>query len=222
MKNRKVAAGVSIIGGSDGPTSIFIAGRKRRRGIRIRIREYLYKRKRINAEKIIIADPHTLEEVIRYMEENYNAVRISEQSNIYKNQRRNFREAFILKYKNEILTQIPEILRPKSCDEASVKEYLRQIEERSAKIEEIPEREFPIDFSIYRIKLSEKGEIQFTIEKNRNFFAGSFSGNQRAMIKYEGILKEIYLYYGVSEKDISERSERYDALVTVLALKTKS
>lgn len=47
----KSKSGVSIIGGADGPTSIFIAGRAQKRPLKVRIRSILYRFKRKRAEK---------------------------------------------------------------------------------------------------------------------------------------------------------------------------
>ena len=60
--NKKTAKGVSIIGGADGPTSIFIAGRTKKPGIRERIKRALYEKKRKQMETIITADPHIYRE----------------------------------------------------------------------------------------------------------------------------------------------------------------
>lgn len=37
------------------------------------------------------------------------------------------------------------------------------------------------------------------------------------MKQFEKILRELYVYYGVSEKDIAEKTERYLCLLSVLS-----
>ena len=61
---------VSIIGGADGPTSIFVVGRKEKnilKRINITFLNRQYKRKRALAATSIVPDAHTIEEVIQYI-----------------------------------------------------------------------------------------------------------------------------------------------------------
>jgi hypothetical protein len=57
---------VSIIGGADGPTSIFIAGRTRKKPLKVRIRNIIYRYRRKIVEKKVVADSHTLDELVQY------------------------------------------------------------------------------------------------------------------------------------------------------------
>lgn len=59
----KGAGSVSIIGGADGPTSIFIAGKGGRVKFKTRIGNHFRKLERNRIKKRITANPHTLEEV---------------------------------------------------------------------------------------------------------------------------------------------------------------
>lgn len=47
----KSKSGVSIIGGADGPTSIFIAGKIQKKSLKVKIRSAIYKHKHKRAEK---------------------------------------------------------------------------------------------------------------------------------------------------------------------------
>ncbi len=72
MNNKRHnAEAIAIIGGADGPTSIFTAGGKR--NLKVRIKNYLYKNKRKKIEKKIVANTHTLEEMLQYAENTYSA-----------------------------------------------------------------------------------------------------------------------------------------------------
>ena len=46
----KSKSGVSIIGGADGPTSIFIAGKIQKKSLKVKIRSAIYKHKHKRAE----------------------------------------------------------------------------------------------------------------------------------------------------------------------------
>ena len=65
---------IGIIGGADGPSSVYIAGKKRRIPLKNRIRNKIYRFKRNRAVKKITAGARTLEEVISYAVEKYGAV----------------------------------------------------------------------------------------------------------------------------------------------------
>ena len=47
---------VSIIGGADGPTSIFIVGRTRKKPLKVRIQNFIYRYRRKIVEKKVVAD----------------------------------------------------------------------------------------------------------------------------------------------------------------------
>ena len=62
---------VSIIGGADGPTSVFIAGHSKKQPLKLRIKNSIYRYKRKKVEKTIVANPHSLSETVRYAKEKY-------------------------------------------------------------------------------------------------------------------------------------------------------
>ena len=63
------ADNVTIIGGADGPTSVFLLGKEHggKRSLRQKMQEYIYDRKKKKAERHIRADGHSLEEVADYI-----------------------------------------------------------------------------------------------------------------------------------------------------------
>lgn len=65
------AISVSVIGGADGPTSIFVAGTGEKRALKARIRDSIYRYKRKRAEKRIVAAPHSLAETVQYAKDKY-------------------------------------------------------------------------------------------------------------------------------------------------------
>lgn len=62
---------VSLLGGADGPTSVFVAGKSAKQPLKIRIRNAIYRYKRKKVEKTIVANTHTLAEVVQYAKNNY-------------------------------------------------------------------------------------------------------------------------------------------------------
>ena len=152
---RHNAEAIAIIGGADGPTSIFTAGGKR--NLKVRIKNYLYKNKRKKIEKKIVANTHTLEEVLQYAENTYSA-----------------------KMSDYKVNAIPNITR------------------------------------VYEIKES-NDFLYIEIDDTAGIFGISFSGSKRTTKVFQKISKDLYSYYGVSEKDIEEKTERYLSLLCVLS-----
>ena len=50
-----------------------------------------------------------------------------------------------------------------------------------------------------------------------NIFGMSYSGNKKVMKQFEKISKDLYIFYGVSEDDIKNKTKRYLSLVTKLS-----
>lgn len=67
------AGSVGIIGGADGPTSVFIGGNREKASLKTRIRDFLSHRKRKTASKRIVAGAHTLDEMVLYAKRTYGA-----------------------------------------------------------------------------------------------------------------------------------------------------
>lgn len=154
-KELQNAEAIAIIGGADGPTSIFTAGGKR--NLKVRIKNYLYKNKRKKNEKEIVANAHTLEEMLQYAENTY-----------------------------------------------------------SAKVSDYKVNAMPSISRVYEIKEGEDS-LYIEIDDTAGIFGISFSGSKKTTKVFQKISKDLYSYYGVSEKDIKEKTERYLSLLCVLS-----
>lgn len=223
--SKKSASTVGIIGGADGPTSFFIAkganSRKMPFGKRLKQnwKQYWYRKRRAKVEASITVAPHTLDEVMQYMQEKYGAVEIPSDSKRYLHQRKYLKESLILKFQPELLAefQMPEF--PKNLDENALQEYMEKINERTELAGQVSDELFPIDYHILEMHFEGIGDIHFEIEKVHGILSGGYSGKKKGMKKLAKINKDIYQYYGVTNKDIEEKSERYNLLLTVLATK---
>lgn len=215
MRGRRARA-VSVIGGADGPTSVFVVGKSGKTTFAEKLRQRRYWKKRAEVESSITAGAHTLEEVIRYLEDVYGAVEMSGETFSYMEQYKCLRESLIIRYRPELLGTAAEIPNMEKIDEDSVREWQRKIELRSQAAEAVPDGQFPLDFHLYQVSLPEHGQIEFSIELNWNVLQCSFSGQKEDMVRLRNIGKDVYLYYGVSEEDIRDKTERYLELVTVL------
>lgn len=94
---------ILVIGGADGPTSVFVAGKSNNLSVLGRIKRTWRKKKRLNIEKKIVAVSHTLDEVVRYMKQQYHAGEIPSGEQRYQEQRRCFKESLIMQYRPELL-----------------------------------------------------------------------------------------------------------------------
>lgn len=212
----KSKSGVSIIGGADGSTSIFIAGRAQKRPLKVRIRSILYRFKRKIAEKKVVAGEHTLDELVQYAKNSYNLIETNSSERKYIEQQNNLKESLILQHKPEILGEMKDIPKPNIYNEKSIREYLCKIEARREMIAEMPDNVTPMKFHLYEIRIGDDS-LEMDIDYIWNIFAISYSGNKKVMKQFQKISKDLYIFYGVSEDDIKKKTERYLSLVTALS-----
>ena len=212
----KSKSGVSIIGGADGSTSIFIAGRAQKRPLKVRIRSILYRFKRKIAEKKVVAGEHTLDELVQYAKNSYNLIETNSSERKYIEQQNNLKESLILQHKPEILGEMKDIPKPNIYNEKSIREYLCKIEARREMIAEMPDNVIPMNFHLYEIRIGDDS-LEMNIDYIWNILAISYSGNKKVMKQFQKISKDLYIFYGVSEDDIKKKTERYLSLVTALS-----
>ena len=176
--SRKRVSATTIIGGSDGHTSIFLVGNKRGKlSLRQKFERACYKVRKKRAEKSIKADAHTMDDVCEY-----------------------------------IVNELGYIEVDKS--EVRYKEEYREMRKKVA--ENISIDLFDIDLHFFA-QTTNNLESCFSIEKNYVLISSSSSGSKSEMKKFEKQFRKVYMYYGVTQKDIDEHTKRYEELVRVLA-----
>lgn len=221
-KSVKGARAVTIIRGSDGPTSVFLAGPSVDQNIFTQIktayRKKRHEKRRAAVIKSLKAEPHTLDEVIEYIIKKYGAIEPDPNSSRYIEGYRNVKGTLVERYAPHLLGTPLKELKPKDfSDEKALKEYLKLCEEYQKKAADVPEELFPMEYHFYIIKIEDAGEIHVEIEKNHQFLGAGFSGSPGKK-KYLGkILKDIYLYYGVTGEDIANHTDRMKELVVTLS-----
>lgn len=214
---RTISTGaVSIIGGADGPTSVFIAGKSQKQPLTLRIKQAIYRHKRKEVEKTIVADPHSLVETVQYAKTKYKFTEVAPTDREYLEQRKCLKESLILQHKPEVLGKMQDIPVPDCTDEESIKKYIEQMEARREMIAELSDNIIPMDFHLYRVQVGD-GMFEMGIDYKWDILGSSYSGNKKEMKFYEKISKELYRYYGVEEADIKNKTKRYSALVTALS-----
>ena len=215
----------TVIGGADGPTSIFLAGsfkgHKEKNIIKSIKRKILNKKfdiKRKKAAKLIIPNAHTIEQTIQYIKQHYHAVE-ADYSYPYFNERKlNMKYLLIRREKPELLGEDKKIVPPQDFNNIElVKEWQKSIEEWTneclKKTESISNTIFPTDYHLFLINTKEDGALEIELDTLHPNISISYSGNKKIL---EPILKNIYMYYGVSKKDIHHKTERYKTLLSVI------
>lgn len=210
-------AAISIIGGADGPTSVFLAGKKRKQSIKMRIRNLIFKYKKERAKKLIFPGGHTPQEVLKYAKKHYSITEISTTQWRYTEQKKAWKEGLILKYKPELLGEFQHIESPEDYEENTLDRFFEQTEKRSEKANEIPDCKMPMDFHIYEMKY-EDGSMEIVVDYYWKMFNISYSGKKKTMKSLKKIAQELYLYYGVTQEDIDRKTERYQELLLSLSV----
>ncbi len=210
---------VSIIGGADGPTSIFLAGKfpgEQPRPLKWRIRQCIYHYRRKRAAKKVSANPHTLKQVAAYAKKKYHAAEIPKTKRQYAEQYKSAKEGLILTHKPQLLGSLQEIACPDVLDKKAAKELLRQSQLRSKMAAKVPDSEMPMDFHIFQIRIA-GGQMEIAMDYRWGLFGPSYSGDKKAMKKLKKIARELYLYYGVSQEDIQNKTQRYLSLLSAIS-----
>ena len=207
---------ISIIGGADGPTSIFIAGRTGKSPLKVRIKNWIYCQKRRRIAVKIRPNPHTLKQVTAFMKMEYGAAEVSKESRQYQERKASLREGLIIQNRPELLEGLEEMKRPEVFTKEAMEEMSLRIKRRSEAIARIPDEQFTMDFHVYEI-IIEGGRMEIEVDYLWDILGISYSGNKRAMRELKKMGRRLYVYYGVTKEDIRDETKRYSALLTGLA-----
>ena len=99
--------------------------------------------------------------------------------------------------------------------------FEEQIRKRFQEAEEISAEELPLDLCQYRIVPKDHPEavLNFVVERSYGVFQVSSSygkGGEEEQAALEEIIKDVYLYYGVSQEDKEQFTERFLMLASVV------
>ena len=215
-KTEKSAAAIGIIGGADGPTAVITAGRKVPLKHRIRKLWFDFKRKQI--AKRIKPQPHTMDEVMQYLQSRYGFAEVNKESEEYRREYQEMRCSSILQYAPELLGEYatPPLLT--SRDEEGIRKFQEELQKRQQRAMEIPEETFDIEYFVFEQK-DRDSKMQICFEKRFGYIGASASGTKKYMKSFGKLYRDVYRYYGVSQEDIDSESRRYKELVSCLARK---
>lgn len=215
----KSVKSVSITRGSDGPTSVFFASRKYKEKNLIKklqrtvmIRKYQHRLEK--ARRFIKPGTHTLDETIRYMKEQYGMIEADHTYPRYEEYIKRMRFSLVQRERIDLLPKQPELkdFHDKEARDKWHIELDKWEKQSEIIVEKLPEEILNMDYLLFVLDKGKDGFMQVELERNRELIEMQYSGRG-----FDPILKDIYLYYGVSEEDITNKTKRYQDLVTILA-----
>lgn len=254
---------MTIIGGSDGPTSVFIAGKaggKRKNPIR-RLQDWFrakqHKRRRTRVMQSIRPGSHTPDELAAFIKQKYHAAELPSKNFRVREACRNTKISIVWKDHRKQMEQLgyvsPDQKRPPDFnDRAAVEEWYKYMQEYDKAAAGLDDALIPLDFHSYEIHLkktnpkSQKhrssartsqspdgtglaessdaaldqkicGTLHVEMERIRGLLSVNFSSSdKRSFTQLQKIQRTIYRYYGVTQDDIRNNTDRYLTLVTIL------
>ena len=182
--SRKRVSATTIIGGSDGPTSIFLVGNKGGKlSLRQKFERACYKIRKKRAVNSVKADAHTMDEVCEYIVNELGYTEVDKTEFRYKEEYREMRASFLMQYRPELLGELAEIPKLENHDKESLKYFFEQLEMRQKAAESISTDLFDIDLHIFA-QTTNNLESSFSIEKNYELISCSSSGSKSVMMKF--------------------------------------
>lgn len=214
----KHASAISVIGGADGPTSVFLLKRNQKLTLKQKLHKFKYNLKRAHVEKTLKPGGHTLDEVMTYLVKVHGFAEFDKEE--IKGEYEEMRASFLLQHAPELLGEYATLPPLKSESQEDLLEYMWQAQERVQRAKEIPATEFDIDFHKFQISFDDSNDnIHFVIEKRFGYIGGGASGSKKILKRFQQLDKEIHQYYGVTEEDIRTKSQRYKDVVRALCRK---
>lgn len=217
---KQVSAVSTIIGKSDGPTSVFLTGHKeknlfrRMKQIRMNLK---YKRKAKRAASKIKAEAHTMSETIEYMKRQYHAAQADSTDERYEERKKQMKLARMRTEQPDLLGEVTKIEPPSDFqDPAAVNEWIEKMDEQNAIMMEraasISNEIFPTDYHLFVIYGNDEGRMDVELDTCSSVLACSYTGDMKKM------MCDIQKYYGVMQEDIDHRTDRYRALLACLSV----
>ena len=198
---KKSASAVSVIGGADGPTSIFFK-KNAKLTLKQKIQRAKNKIKRFYVDKTLSCESHSLDEVIEYIVNRYRFAEVDKDAEEFPEEYQQMRASFIIQYAPELLGDSTACPKLKSESPKDVEAYIRQSEERMQRAMEIPSTEFDIDFHKFKKAFDDINDTMYiVIEKNMHILAVGLVEIKRWLKTFRVSIK-IYTDITVSQKRI--------------------
>ena len=205
----------TIIGGADGPISVFLIKKNPKLTLRQKLGKLKYKIKRTYVERTIKSNSHSLDEVMDYIVNVHGFVEI--EGDQVRQEYNEMRASFIMQYEPELLGEYATMPQLKSESKEDIMAHIGEIQKRQQRAMEIPTEKFDIDFHRFQISFDDiNGNMHIIVEKRFAYIGGGASVNKKEMKRFHKIFKDVHRYYGVTSEDIEKKSKRYEEVVRVL------
>lgn len=205
------------IHGEDGPTSVFILKNTKNRTLKQRLYKIKYNRKKKRIEKMITAESyHSMEDVLAFAVNEYGLAELDRDSAEVREEYEQLRASFILQYKPELLGEQAKFPSLESEEPEAVIEHLEKCKKQFQHAMAVPKELFDIDMHKYIKKYSDRNEsLDVVIETKYGYIGGGASGD-KAVKDLNEVMKRLHKYYGVTQEDIDNKTERYKNLIRTL------
>ena len=198
---KKSSSAVSVIGGADGPTSIFFK-KNAKLTLKQKIQRAKNKIKRFYVDKTLSCESHSLDEVIEYIVNRYGFAEVDKDAEEFPEEYQQMRASFIIQYAPELLGESTACPKLKSESPKDVEAYIRQSEERMQRAMELPSTEFDIDFHKFKKAFDDINDTMYiVIEKNMHILAVGLVEIKRWLKTFRVSIK-MYTDITVSQKRI--------------------
>lgn len=205
------------IHGEDGPTSVFILKNTKNRTLKQRLYKIKYNRKKKRIEKMITAESyHSMEDVLAFAVNECGLAELDRDSVEVREEYEQLRASFILQYKPELLEEQAKLPSLESEEPEAVIEHLEKCKKQFQHAMAVPKELFDIDMHKYIKKYSDRNEsLDVVIETKYGYIGGGASGD-KAVKDLNEMMKCLHKYYGVTQEDIDNKTERYKNLIRTL------
>ncbi len=214
----KKASAVTVIGGADGPTSVLILGEKQKKTFRQKLWQFRYRIRKYFAEKGIKPESHSIDEVITYLVNECGLTEIDR--NILENSEEysDLRASNVLRFQPDLLGEFTRIEPPKNKEPEIIQEYMKKVDEQRQLALAVPREVFDIDMHKFIRKYDNENYNMDIIVETRFICIEGNAVGKKPIRDMKKIMKKAYKYYGVTQEDIDNKSERYRELVSNLCM----
>lgn len=205
------------INGEDGPTSVFILKSTKNRTLKQRFYKIKYNRKKKRIEKMITGESyHSIKDVLTFAVNECGLAELDRDSVEVMEEYKQLRASFILQYKPELLGEYAKLPPLESEEPEAVMEHLEKCKKQLQHAMAVPEEIFDIDMHKYIKEYSDINErLNVVIETKYGYIGGGASGD-KAIKDLDEMMIRLHIYYGVTQEDIDNQTERYKNLIRTL------
>ena len=157
-----------------------------------------------------------MEDVLAFAVNECGLAELDRDSATVKEEYEQLRASFILQYKPELLGEYAEIPRLESEEPEAVMKHLEKCKEQLQRAMAVPKELFDIDMHKYIKEYSDINESLDVVIETKYGYIGGGAGGDQAVKDLDEMMKRLHKYYGVTQEDIDNQTERYKNLIRTL------